>query len=140
QLTIGDFTEISVVPCEMTNVTVFYEKIRGVFEGLVGQTVPYNVLNYAHMTGIEVFSFSLSKSGNNSFVEISNFPNDMSEESHRGFSNSLPEGHAWSLVKMHYDGEVFELPYGVAYTTFDILNGSLEIASCGYVQGSIKFS
>ena len=141
EIEIINVTEIQSIACEISFVTNFYQRIKGVFESMIGLTLPYTIQFRGNMHDGALYSIFLSHPNNNSFVEVSNFPNEMSMDSYSPFSNNFdPEVHSWSLVEMHYDGEILELPYGAAKTTFNIYDGSFEVALCGTVEGSMKFS
>src|SRR5690606_11374832 len=141
EIEIVNVTEIESIACEISYVTNFYQRIKGVFESMIGEVVPYTIQFAGGMHDGALYRTRLSHPDNNSFVEVSNFPNEMTFGSHGAFSNNFnPEEHYWSLVEMHYDGEVFELPYGAAKTVFNIYDGSFEVALCGTVKGNMNFS
>ncbi len=141
ELVIVNVTEIEIISCNDNYVSTFYQRIKGAFEGMIGETISYTIQQYNNGFGMALNSFILSHPSNNSFIDISNIPNEMNiDQSHAPFSGNNPPNHNWSPTHVEYDGETLELPYGAAITTFNIYEGTFEIVLCGSINGLMNFS
>ncbi len=141
ELVIVNVIEIESISCNDNYVSTFYQRIKGAFQGMIGETISYTIQQYNNGFGMALSSFILSHPTNNSYIDISNIPNEMNiDQSHAPFSGNNPPNHNWSLTHVEYEGELLELPYGAAITTFNIYEGTFEIALCGSIDGYMNFS
>src|SRR5690554_1888693 len=133
ELEIINLTETEATACNVIFITNFYNTIKGAFTGMIGMTIIYNIDEISE-PGISILR--LDNPDNNSFVEVFNTPSEINIP-YWGYE---PPDHIWSLTAVHYQGEFYELPYGVAYIATDVYEGTFTISICGEIFAAINFT
>src|SRR5690554_332587 len=134
-LQILSLTEIGTMGCTKNFVTDFYNTIKGAFNSLVGDTITYQIDNYAKLSHLNLYYQS-----NSYFMELTNVPNETNNQSQAPYEGHDPPAHLWSLTQVQYQGQTFDLPYGAAPTIADIYEGTFTISLCGEVFVALNFS
>lgn len=134
EIEITSLNELETINCNDEFVSIFYDRIKGAFTGLINQNIQFNI------NLDEVLNFSLVNPLDESFVLLTNAPGEYIDSSTEIYWGHEPPNHQWSLTQVTYQGQTMELPYGAALTVADIYEGTFTIALCGEVFVALNSS